>query len=122
MIKLSLESGEFMIANSQTFFEKNRGAFIEFISQTSVELLKSDKEYRKLVKENNELLNKYPKLREIIDDNEVNGINQEECKALSRIIDNKLQLKMREYEEIFFKGYKEACFYFKKMGIFDEEK
>lgn len=111
-----------MSGDNQTFFERNRGAFIEFISQTSVELFNSDKEYKKIAKENNELLNKYPKLREIIDNNEVNGINQEECKAFSRVIDNKIQLKMREYEEIFFKGYKEACFHFKKMGIFDDEK
>jgi len=111
-----------MSKEEKTFFEKNRGAFIEFISQTSVELLNSDKEYKKLAKENSKLLNKYPKLREIIDDNEVDGINQEECRVLSKIIDNKLQLKMREYEEIFFKGYKEACFHFKKMGIFEEKK
>lgn len=111
-----------MSGDNQTFFERNRGAFIEFISQTSVELLNSDKEYKKLANENSKLLNKYPKLREIIDDDEVDGISQEECKALSKIIDNKLQLKIKEYEEIFFKGYKEACYHFKKMGIFNEEK
>ena len=49
----------------------------------------------------------YRNVLALIEDNEVNSLNEEECKMLQKLI--RLNMKMTTYEdrEIFFPGFKE---------------
>ena len=60
---------------------------------------------------------KYPNILSLLEDNEVENLNKEECKNLQKLLS--LYSRMMDYEdrEIFFLGARENYFYFKNLEI-----
>ena len=74
--------------------------------------------------ENKELKNKvskimemYPNLQLLFEDDKVMNLNEEECKMLQKLVYLYLQMSDYEDREIFFLGARENYFYFKNLGI-----
>lgn len=94
--------------------------FNELIDTARVELKKKNSEYKKLRNEVNKIMEKYPNLQLLFEDDRVMNLNEEECKKLQILVS--LYLQMSEYEDrkIFFLGARENYFYFKNLGIIKE--
>lgn len=106
-----------MLNNDLSFFENSSAEFNYFISNMTLELLEKDLEYKKIDKENRLIFSKYPKIIDLLEGNEIDGLNKKECKAMMDYLENELLLKYKQLEEMFFRGYKEAYFYFKKCVL-----
>ena len=106
-----------MSGNNLSFFENCSTEFHSFISNISLELCKKDSDYKNIDLENRLILKKYPNINNIFEEKEIDGLNKEECNAMAEYLDNILLLRYKEFEEIFFKGYREAYFYFKKCDL-----
>lgn len=89
----------------------------ELIDSTRVELKYKNLEYKKLNEQVSEIMDNYPNVLAIIEDDEVENLNSEECKMLQKLI--KLNMKMTGYEDraIFFLGARENYYYFKNLGL-----
>lgn len=75
-----------------------------FLSDVSCDLKNSNQEYSNLLKQEENILNKYPKLRKIIEDGDIFPLNQEEVeklKYLFNILQSQNQIVMKE---LFIKG------------------
>lgn len=94
--------------------------FNELIDTARVELKKYNSEYKELRNKVNEIMEKYPNLQLLFEDDRVMNLNEEECKKLQKLVS--LYLQMSEYEDrkIFFLGARENYFYFKNLGIIKE--
>ncbi len=92
----------------------------ELIDRKRIELKHKNLEYKKLIDKVSEIMENYPNILALIEDNEVNKLNEEECQMLQKLI--KLNMKMTTYEdrEIFFLGSRENYFYFKNMNLIKE--
>ena len=92
----------------------------ELIDSKRIELKHKNLEYKKLVDKVSEIMENYPNVLALIEDNEVDSLNEEECKILQKLI--RLNMKMTTYEdrEIFFLGARENYFYFKNMNLIKE--
>ena len=118
LVKVSFgENSDNMYNKNLSFFENCSMEFHSFISSVSLELRKKNKDYQRVDLENRMLLKDYPKIAYILEEKEINGLNKEECNAMARYLDNTLFLKNKEFEEVFFKGYQEAYFYFTKCNL-----
>ena len=67
----------------ETYFEDYFG---EFISDIFVNLKKKNKEYKNIIAEKEKLLNQYPNLRKLIEDDESMALSEEEVSALSKVL------------------------------------
>lgn len=94
--------------------------FSELIDNARVNLKKKNLDYKKLNEQVSEILENYQNILSIIEDNDVENLNEEECKMLQKLI--RLNMQMTTYEdiEIFFLGAKENYLYFKKMNLIKE--
>ena len=92
----------------------------ELIDSKRIELKHKNLEYKKLADKVSEIMENYPNVLALIENNDVNSLNGEECKMLQEMI--KLNMKMTTYEdrEIFFLGARENYFYFKNMKLIKE--
>ena len=92
----------------------------ELIDSKRIELKHKNLEYKKLTDKVSEIMENYPNILALIEDNEVNSLNEDECKMLQKII--RLNLKMTTYEdrEIFFLGARENYYYFRNMNLIKE--
>lgn len=106
-----------MLNNDLSFFENSSAEFNYFISNMTLGLLEKDLEYKKIDTENRLIFSKYPKIIDLLEGNEIDGLNKKECKAMMEYLENELLLKYKQLEEMFFRGYKEAYFYFKKCNL-----
>lgn len=119
------ENSDNMFNSNLSFFENCSMEFHSFTSNISLELRNMDKDYQRIDLENRMLLREYPKIANILEEQEIDGLNKNECNAMARYLDNTLFLKNKEFEEVFIRGFKEAYFYFFKCGLLktdDEEK
>ena len=84
----------------------------ELIDSKRIELKYNNLEYKKLTDKVSEIMESYPNVLALIEDDEVNSLNEEECKMLQEVI--KLNMKITTYEdlEIFFLGARENYYYF----------
>lgn len=89
----------------------------ELIDSKRIELKHKNLEYKKLSDKVSEIMKNYPNVLALIEDDEINNLNEEECKMLQKLI--KLNMKMITYEdrEIFFLGARENYYYFKKLNL-----
>ena len=92
----------------------------ELIDSKRIELKHKNLEYKKLVDKVSEIMENYPNVLALIEDNEVKNLNEEECQILQKLI--RLNMKMTTYEdrEIFFLGARENYYYFKNMNLIKE--
>ncbi len=92
----------------------------ELIDSKSIELKHKNIEYKRLTARVSEIMENYPNVLALIEDNDVNNLNEDECQMLQKLI--KLNMKMTTYEdrEIFFLGAKENYYYFRNLELIKE--
>ena len=98
-------------------YDKDSGELCELIDSKRIELRNKNEDYKKLRNQVCEIKEKYPNILSLLEDNEVENLNKEECKNLQKLLS--LYSRMMDYEdrEIFFLGAKENYFYFKNLEI-----
>lgn len=101
----------------KTLFESSIDEFTDFVSQATFDLCRKNKAYAKEIADNENLLNKYERVRDILESDNPKCLNGEECNALIRILENMTDMKYFEYEEIFFKGAAEAFYMCQRMKL-----
>lgn len=91
-----------------SLFDKIEDILLDYISHVELELRDSNKKYKKIYIENKNLIRKSENIKQLLDGNKIDGLNKEECDIFVEILSNQVDLKMLEYEAIFFKGVREA--------------
>lgn len=89
----------------------------ELIDSSRTKLKRNNLEYKNLHDKFHKIMNDYPNLRLILEEDEELELNKEESKMLQKL--NTLYMQMCDFEEreIFFLGAREAYYYFKNIGI-----
>ena len=98
-------------------YDIDSGELNELIDSKRIELRNKNEDYEKLRNQVCEIKEKYPNILSLLEDNEVENLNKEECKNLQKLLS--LYSRMMDYEdrEIFFLGARENYFYFKNLEI-----
>ena len=94
--------------------------FNELLDTARIELKNDDLEYQDLENQVNEIMDKYPRIHSLFENDEVLNLNEEECRMLQNLISLYLQMSNFEEREIFFLGARENYFYFKNMNLIKE--
>ena len=101
-------------------YDINSIEFSELIDTARVELKRNNSEYKELQNKVNKIMESYPNLQLLFEDDRVMSLNEEECKMLQKLVSLHLQISEYEDRKIFFLGARENYFYFKKLGIIKE--
>ena len=98
-------------------YDIDSGELNELIDSKRIELREKNEDYKKLRNQVCEIKEKYPNILSLLEDNEVENLNKEECKNLQKLLS--LYSRMMDYEdrENFFLGARENYFYFKNLEI-----
>lgn len=101
-------------------YDIDSGELSELIDSRRIALRTKCEEYENLRKQICEIKENYPNVLALLEDNEVEGLNTEECKYLQKLLS--LYSSMTDYEdrEIFFLGARENYFYFKNLELIKE--
>ena len=94
--------------------------FSELIDTARVELKRNNSEYKELQNKVNKIMESYPNLQLLFEDDRVMSLNEKECKMLQKLVSIHLQMSEYEDRKIFFLGARENYFYFKNLGIIKE--
>ena len=101
-------------------YDINSIEFSELIDAARVELKRNNSEYKELQNKVNKIMESYPNLQLLFEDDRVMNLNEEECKMLQKLVSLHLQISEYEDRKIFFLGARENYFYFKNLGIIKE--
>ena len=101
-------------------YDINSAEFSELIDSARIELKSKNLEYKKLSKEVYEIMDRFPNLQLLLEDNKIMNLNEEECKMLQKIVSLYMQMSNFEEQKIFFLGARENYFYFKNMNLIKE--
>ena len=101
-------------------YDVNSIEFNELFDTARIELKNDDLEYQDLENQVNEIMDKYPRIHSLFENDEVTNLNEEECKMLQKLISLYLQMSNFEERKIFFLGARENYFYFKNMNLIKE--
>ena len=98
-------------------YDIDSGELSELIDNRKVSLSIKNEDYKKIKNQVCKKKEKYPNILALLEDNNVDSLDKEECKNLQKIFS--LYSRMMDYEErkIFFLGAKENYFYFKNLEI-----
>lgn len=101
-------------------YDINSGELSELIDSRRIALRNKNEEYKNLRKQVCEIKEKYPNILALLEDNEVENLNAEECKYLQKLLS--LYSRMTDFEdiEIFFLGTRENYYYFKNLELIKE--
>lgn len=100
----------------ETYFEDYFG---EFISDIFVNLKRTNKEYKNILAEKEKLLNQFPNLRKLIEDDQSMALSEEEVSALSKVLCLLDDKKIIQEKELFLRGVREAYYFFKRAKIIE---
>jgi len=100
-------------------YDMNSIEFSELIDAARVEL-KNNSEYKELQNKVSEIMEEYPNLQLLFEDDKVMNLNANECKILQKLVSLYLQMSDYEDRKIFFLGARENYFYFKNLGLIKE--
>lgn len=92
-------------------------SFGEVKSDILVNLLKEDKKYQDFFREKEKILDAYPKLRYLIEDEEIVQLSKEEVKGICDLERLWFDVKGIQDEELFLKGIQCGYLIFKKIGL-----
>lgn len=107
-----------MKAFDKTFCETYcKETFDEFLSDSIVELSKTNKEYQELLERKHNILDECPKLVKILEDTEPIELNADETRYVRDFEIALIDLATFESKEMFIKGMQEAYYLFKKLKI-----
>ena len=98
-------------------YDINSIEFSELIDTARVELKRNNSEYKELQNKVNKIMESYPNLQLLFEDDRVMSLNEEEFKMLQKLVSLHLQISEYEDRKIFFLGARENYFYFKNLGI-----
>ena len=98
-------------------YDINSIEFNDLIDTARVELKRNNSEYKELQSKVNKIMESYPNLQLLFEDDRVMSLNEEECKMLQKLVSFHLQISEYEDRKIFFLGARENYFYFKNLGI-----
>ena len=101
-------------------YDINSIEFNDLIDTARVELKNNNSEYKELQNKVNKIMESYPNLQLLFEDDRVMSLNEEECKMLQKLVSLHLQISEYEDRKIFFLGARENYFYFKNLGIIKE--
>lgn len=99
----------------ETFADMCIDSLEEYISDCSIRLKKRDKKYRELIKEREQLLDKFPRVREALEDNMANRFNVPEVKAVRKILEINDDISCMEQKEMFYQGIRESYYFLQKI-------
>lgn len=94
--------------------------FSELIDTARVELKNNNSDYKELQNKVSEIMEEYPNLQLLFEDDKVMNLNENECKMLQKLVSLYLQMSDYEDRKIFFLGARENYFYFKNLGLIKE--
>lgn len=117
MFKHTTNQDKFINTNEDLLIDLCENCLIDYFSKTLIELEAKDKEYKFLLKKQENILDKYSNLRDVLEDKKVIGLNKQEIRYLIRYLDYKCQSDLIEQREIFYKGLSVAYEIFRKIGI-----
>lgn len=102
----------------ETFYKEYEDMFEEYLEDIKRNLRNNNEEYIKLHKEFHNILDTNENLVWILEgDIKDRNLSNEECFALSKLVQIYYDMQLIEEKEIFFLGSKEAYFFFKKIDI-----
>lgn len=93
--------------NEKCFFEKMEG-FDEYIEEQKQKKLKDKEEYKKLNNEVENIMRLFPKVRNLIENEEVTDLSKEELESVLKIIQLNSDITSLEIREIFKIGIQEG--------------
>lgn len=96
-------------------YDIDSAEFSELIDSARVEL-----KNKNLSQEVYEIMDRFPNLQLLLEDNKVINLNEEECKMLQKVVSLYMQMSNFEEQKIFFLGARENYFYFKNMNLIKE--
>ena len=102
----------------ETFVDVHSSIFEEYLSSVIAKLPERNEDYRAVQKEIEELYEKYPKVLNLLDMEKASELNEQESRALIRVLELKNRLTDMEMESIYFRGCYDGVGYLKKAGIF----
>lgn len=105
---------------SHTFYEYKNGEFGDYIDSYLFDLKDKDKNYNSLMRKIEETLEIYPNIRKVIEDKESVALSEKEVVYLIEVLTLMEDQKDYENEVLFFRGFREAYFLFKKLDIFED--
>lgn len=102
----------------ENFYTEYVDMFVEYIEDIKRYLRNTNEEYVKLQNKVHDILDKNENLTWILE-GEINNrtLSNEECSALSKLVQIYYDIQSIEEKEIFFSGIKVAYFIFKKIEI-----
>ena len=103
--------------NEKGLYDLELCDFNELISKAKVSLKDKNVEYKKLLDEVKNIMESYPNLQLILEDDKEIILTKFECKMLQKLFNLQLDISQIEEQEIFFLGGREAYFYFKNIGV-----
>ena len=92
----------------------------EAIEERKIDLMKNNNNYKKLRKNFDDIMNKYPNLQLILEEDREVILNENECKMLQKLVTIYMDICDLEEKEIFLLGGKEMYFYLKDTGIINK--
>ena len=101
-------------------YDINSIEFNDLIDTARVELKRNNSEYKELQNKVNNIMEEYPNLQLLFEDDKVMNLNANECKMLQKLVSLYLQMSDYEDRKIFFLGARENYFYFKNLGLIKE--
>ena len=93
----------------------------EAIEERKIDLINSNNNYKKLKKKFDDIMNKYPNLQLILEEDREMILNENECKMLQKLITIHMDIRDFEEKEIFLLGGKEMYLYLKDAGLIKEK-
>lgn len=106
--------------NEDFLIDLCENCLIEYFAKVLSELEENDKEYQFLMKKQENILDKYPKLRDVLEDRDIVNLSKQEVKFYIKFLDYKSQSDWIEQRELFYKGISIAYELFIKLGIIRE--
>lgn len=92
-------------------------AFTQMKSDILVDLKNKDSNYAKLQDDKEKILDKYPNLRDVIENDKIMQLSEEEIKGLIDIHNLWFDTKVLEDEAIYLKGIESGYLILKKIGL-----
>ena len=100
-------------------YDKESVELLEYMENIKRDLKANNTEYKELFSKIERLKNKYPNIREVLEDERITEMTLEESKGLMETINLYRELLKIEQYEIFLFGGREMYNYFKSVGIIE---